>query len=62
MNQIPASPCVSICALNEDDVCTGCYRTAVEITDWFMADEARKSAIIAASKVRREQAVSIRLD
>lgn len=62
MNQAPASPCVSICALDEDDICTGCYRTATEITDWFMADDARKRAILAASRERREQAVSVRLD
>ncbi len=62
MNQIPASPCVSVCALNEEDVCTGCYRTGKEITDWFMADDVRKRAILAASRDRREQAVSIRLD
>ena len=29
-----ASPCVNICALDEDDVCTGCQRTVAEITRW----------------------------
>lgn len=29
-----ASPCVSICALDEQDICTGCQRTAGEITRW----------------------------
>lgn len=28
------SPCISECRLNEDDICTGCYRTASEITEW----------------------------
>jgi len=28
------SPCVSICALDEQDICTGCQRTAGEITRW----------------------------
>ena len=27
-----ASPCVSICALDEQDICTGCQRTVDEIT------------------------------
>ncbi len=27
-----ASPCVSICALDEQDICTGCQRTAAEIS------------------------------
>jgi predicted Fe-S protein YdhL (DUF1289 family) len=62
VSKTPVSPCVSICALDEDDICTGCYRTASEITDWFMADDARKQAILAASRERREQAVSIKLD
>jgi Predicted Fe-S protein len=26
-----ASPCVSICALDEQDICTGCQRTVAEI-------------------------------
>ncbi len=29
-----ASPCVDICALDDKDVCMGCYRTANEITHW----------------------------
>ena len=29
-----ASPCVNICALDDDDVCTGCQRTVAEITQW----------------------------
>ncbi|WP_155517391.1 DUF1289 domain-containing protein, partial [Pseudomonas amygdali] len=28
------SPCVSICALDEQDICTGCQRTVNEITRW----------------------------
>lgn len=28
------SPCVNICALDDDDVCTGCQRTVAEITRW----------------------------
>lgn len=29
-----ASPCQSICALDHNDVCIGCYRTGMEITRW----------------------------
>ncbi|WP_309674680.1 DUF1289 domain-containing protein, partial [Pseudomonas sp.] len=28
------SPCVNICALDDDDICTGCQRTVDEITRW----------------------------
>lgn len=62
MNPALTSPCVSICALGEDDICTGCYRTASEITDWFMADDVRKQAILADSRERRAQAMSMKLD
>ena len=33
----PESPCISVCLLDENDICTGCFRSADEITDWFMA-------------------------
>lgn len=28
------SPCVSICALDENDLCIGCHRTSDEIMSW----------------------------
>ena len=50
----PASPCVSICALDEQDICIGCYRSAAEITDWFMASAEEKHAILARARERRQ--------
>lgn len=50
--QEPKSPCISVCVLNTDDVCLGCYRTAGEITDWFMASPAEKRAIIERARQR----------
>ncbi len=47
------SPCVAVCALDEDDICLGCYRTADEITDWFMASDDDKRAIVRRSEERR---------
>jgi predicted Fe-S protein YdhL (DUF1289 family) len=55
------SPCVSVCALDQDDVCTGCYRTAREITDWFMADDVTKRQILERSRARRDASTTIRL-
>ncbi len=57
----PASPCISVCALDENDVCLGCYRTAGEITDWFMADAAEKRAILTRAEARRTNAMGVRL-
>lgn len=40
------SPCVAICALDENDVCIGCYRTGQEITDWGEMDNEKKRAVL----------------
>jgi predicted Fe-S protein YdhL (DUF1289 family) len=29
------SPCISVCTLDEDDVCIGCFRSMDEITGWM---------------------------
>jgi len=57
----PASPCVSVCALDENDICMGCYRSASEITDWFMASAEEKRAILRRVEARREADGGIRL-
>ncbi|WP_460134236.1 DUF1289 domain-containing protein [Pseudomonas sp. S1_E04] len=41
-----ASPCVSICALDDDDICTGCQRTVEEITRWSRMDNAERRAVL----------------
>jgi predicted Fe-S protein YdhL (DUF1289 family) len=48
-----ASPCISVCLLDEQDICLGCYRSAEEITDWFMASPAEKRAILQRARDRR---------
>ena len=48
-----ASPCISVCLLDEQDICLGCYRSAGEITDWFMASPAEKRAILERARDRR---------
>lgn len=40
------SPCISVCVLNTDDICEGCYRTALEITDWVMYDNDEKREVL----------------
>ncbi|MDO8862014.1 DUF1289 domain-containing protein [Haliea sp. E1-2-M8] len=48
-----ASPCISVCLLDESDVCLGCYRSAEEITDWFMASPQEKQEILDRARDRR---------
>jgi predicted Fe-S protein YdhL (DUF1289 family) len=52
-DELIPSPCVSICALDEADVCIGCFRSGSEITDWFMASSLEKRAILARANERR---------
>ena len=59
--QEPASPCISVCALDDRDICIGCYRSAGEITDWVMASVEEKRAIIARAAERRDEANQVRL-
>lgn len=51
-----ASPCISICALDENDVCVGCYRSAAEITRWSQADNAERRQILASAQTRATEA------
>jgi len=40
------SPCVAVCALDENDLCIGCYRTGQEITDWGEMDNEKKREVL----------------
>ena len=42
MNQFVVSPCVSVCEVDERDICIGCLRTLDEIARWgVMSHEER---------------------
>ena len=41
-----ASPCVNVCALDEQDVCIGCQRTVQEITRWSRMDNAERRQVL----------------
>ena len=51
----PASPCVSNCCLNEEDICLGCFRSLTEITGWSQASDSGKQDIIVNTKIRSEK-------
>jgi uncharacterized protein len=51
--QLLASPCIRNCCLNEVDICLGCYRSLVEITQWGPASDAHKASILAAAISRK---------
>jgi len=58
----PKSPCISVCVLNTDDICLGCYRSASEITDWGMASDLEKRNILKRSQERIEDSATVRLN
>ena len=50
------SPCVSVCALDDHDMCTGCQRTAAEITRWgrMSSDERREVLKLAHQRAKAQ--------
>jgi len=57
-----ASPCVGLCALNIDDICTGCGRTPEEIGAWGSLDNAERQVVLRRAEQRAAQwrAASVR--
>lgn len=52
MTGIVPSPCVSICSMNEEELCIGCYRTAKEIREWLLMEDDERMDVIAKSAER----------
>lgn len=52
MKEGVASPCVSICALDGDDICIGCFRTGREISYWGRLPEERQREVLARCGLR----------
>lgn len=55
MSQPVRSPCVSICALDEQDLCVGCYRSGEEISRWGSYSDDEKRDVLR-KVAEREQA------
>lgn len=41
-----ASPCNSICSLNGEDTCIGCFRTGTEIRNWSLLDNDQRLDVL----------------
>jgi predicted Fe-S protein YdhL (DUF1289 family) len=48
------SPCLSICTLDEDNVCMGCLRTLAEVRDWALLSPDAQWTLVAGLKMRRD--------
>lgn len=51
------SPCVSICALDVDDVCIGCFRTGMEIARWGVMGRDEKLATLDLVRLRERKSL-----
>lgn len=60
-NPVP-SPCISVCLLNEDDVCTGCYRNVEEIAGWHNMTNHERGEVIVVAQERRKKDSSVFLN
>lgn len=48
------SPCVGICALDDDGYCQGCLRTSAEISHWPRMDDDERLRLMEMVLPRRE--------
>ena len=52
---IVLSPCIGVCALDDEDICIGCWRSGDEITRWGYVDNDGKRAILKNVEQRLKQ-------
>jgi predicted Fe-S protein YdhL (DUF1289 family) len=52
-----ASPCISVCALDDAGVCTGCWRHVDEIAAWRGLDGEQRREVLRRSAQRRRDAL-----
>ncbi|WP_074569057.1 DUF1289 domain-containing protein [Pseudomonas cichorii] len=55
------SPCVSLCRLDEQKVCLGCFRHVEDIREWRSADDDRRRQIRRNADQRRALAQENRI-
>ena len=48
-----SSPCISLCRLDEQKVCLGCFRHVEDIREWRSADDQRRRVIVAQAEQRK---------
>lgn len=51
------SPCVSICALDDDDICVGCHRSGDEIARWSRLNNEERLEVLRNVAEREKKAL-----
>ena len=54
--ELVSSPCISVCEVNEKDICTGCYRSLDEIAAWRSLSPTEQKMIVELADKRRDEA------
>ena len=49
-----ASPCVDICALDDNDICIGCFRHGNEISQWGKYSDEEKLEVLKRTHLRSQ--------
>ena len=49
------SPCISLCRLDEQKVCLGCFRHVEDIRQWRSVDDEQRRQICREARARRAQ-------
>lgn len=49
------SPCVQVCALDENDICIGCQRTGDEILRWTQMTNDERREVLRKVAIREEK-------
>lgn len=62
IDEDPASPCRRLCQLSERRVCTGCGRTAGEISSWRTMTVQQKQDCIDNAAARMEPMADLMMD
>ena len=53
-NPTIASPCIKNCCLDTNDICLGCFRSLIEITQWAQATPETRLLFLDNAKKRQQ--------
>lgn len=54
---VVGSPCIGICQIDTNRICTGCHRSLGEIGRWSIANNEEKRSILSQVQIRRFNAL-----
>ena len=54
------SPCIRHCAINQQQICSGCGRTKSEISNWRTMSEEEKAEVCSKARLRSSSMQQVR--